>query len=471
MKTRESLASVQMNHLLSQILSKSDPSQVAGLSRFFKTGPGQYGEGDKFLGIKVPTTREVVKACWRQTGFEELEECIRSEFHEVRLAALLTLVQIFTHARKDAALQQQCIDFYLSHTEFVNNWDLVDLSCYELLGRWLLEAETGSGSDASPEERQDCHCSADCHCSRDRRLLYDLARGGRTIWEQRIGIVSSMQFVRHGQLDDTYAIADIFLDKPQPLHDLLQKAVGWLLREAGKRDVDRLRHYLAANSAKMPRTMLHYAIEKFPPAGRRELLNTRESLASVQIRAAKNDDIPRIMEICAQARGIMRADGNMNQWTGGYPSEDVIRADINASVGQVIEVCGRLEGYFAFIPGIESTYLRIEGGRWLDDSEPYCTIHRLASTRASHGIARACFEWCWEQCRNLRIDTHEDNRIMRHCIEAFGFSYCGVIHILNGDPRLAYQKLNTRESLACVQKRSISCSLTNESKRAVASLK
>ena len=432
------------------MLSKADPLQVAGLSLFFKTGPGQYGEGDRFLGIKVPTTREVVKSCWQQTSFEDLEECIRSEFHEVRLAALLTLVQIFTHAPKDAALQRRCIDFYLSHTEFVNNWDLVDLSCYELLGRWLLEAGSGSGSDASPKERQDGHCSADGHYSCDRHLLYDLARGGSTIWEQRIGIVTTMQFIRNGQLDDTYAIADIFLDKPQPLHDLLQKAVGWLLREVGKRDEDRLRRYLAANRARMPRTMLRYAIEKFPPAERLELLNRRESLASVQlasiqIRAAKSDDIPRIMEICAQARGIMRADGNMTQWTGGYPSEDVIRADIDSSVGNVIEVEGCPEGYFACIPGVEPTYLQIEGGGWLDESEPYCAIHRLASTRASHGIARACFEWCWGQCHNLRIDTHEDNRIMRHCIEAFGFSYCGVIRLCNGDPRLAFQKLNTRE--------------------------
>lgn len=228
------------------MLSHADPSQVAGLSRFFKTGPGQYGEGDKFLGIKVPVTREVVKACWRQTSFDELEECIRSEYHEVRLAALLTLVQIFTHARKDAALQLRCIDFYLGHTEYINNWDLVDLSCYELLGRWLLE--------------------------RDRRLLYDLARDGRTIWEQRIGIVSTMQFIRYGQLDDTYAIADIFIGKPEPLHDLLQKAVGWMLREAGKRDEERLRRYLKLNGSRMPRTMLRCAIEKFPREERSAIL-------------------------------------------------------------------------------------------------------------------------------------------------------------------------------------------------------
>lgn len=241
------------------MLSHADPSQVAGLSRFFKTGPGQYGEGDKFLGIKVPVTREVVKACWKQTNFDELEECIRSEYHEVRLAALLTLVQIFTHARKDVALQQQCVDFYLAHLEYVNNWDLVDLSCYELLGRWLLGEGSYTRRDEAPM------ASLDVHCPRDRSLLYDLARDGRTIWEQRIGIVSTMQFIRHGQLDDTYAIADIFLDMPKPLHDLLQKAVGWLLRDAGKRDEDRLRRYLEANCARMPRTMLRYAIEKFPP--------------------------------------------------------------------------------------------------------------------------------------------------------------------------------------------------------------
>ncbi len=158
------------------------------------------------------------------------------------------------------------------------------------------------------------------------------------------------------------------------------------------------------------------------------------------VRKATYADIPRVMEICSEARSIMRADGNMNQWTGGYPSEDVIRNDIDNAVGYVIGE-GYTDGYFAFIPGIERTYLKIEGGSWLDDCLPYCTIHRLASTKCSHGIARTCFDWCWQRCRNLRIDTHEDNRIMRHCIENFGFTYCGVIHLLSGDPRLAYQKI------------------------------
>ena len=224
-----------MNKLLQEMLSKSDPSQVVGLSRFFKTGPGQYGQGDKFLGIKVPVTREVVKSCWDQVGFPEIEECVESEYHELRLAALLTLVQIFSHSRKDAGRQKECIDFYLSHTGRINNWDLVDLSCYPLLGEWLLD--------------------------KDRSILYSLARDGKTIWEQRIGIVSTMAFIRHGQLDDTFAIADILLHHP---HDLIHKAVGWLLREAGKRDKAALEAFLAPRCKTMPRTMLRYAIEKFP---------------------------------------------------------------------------------------------------------------------------------------------------------------------------------------------------------------
>ena len=236
------------NQLFTAILAHADPTQVEGLSRFFKTGKGQYGEGDKFLGIKVPVTREVVKQCWQQTSFDELETCIRSEYHEMRLAALLTLVQIFKHTKKDMTLQQQCIDFYLNHTAYINNWDLVDLSCYELLGTWLLD--------------------------KDRTLLYDLARNSKSIWEQRIGIVSTMQFLRHNQLDDTYAISDLYLEKTKPLHDLLQKAVGWLLREAGKRDEQRLKDWLSTRYQIMPRTMLRYAIEKFSDEERQHFLKS-----------------------------------------------------------------------------------------------------------------------------------------------------------------------------------------------------
>lgn len=233
--------------LYNEILAKQDPAQVEGLSYFFKTGEGQYGEGDKFLGIKVPVTREVVKQCWKTTTFKDLETCVSSEYHEMRLAALLCLVQIFQHAKKDFDLQQRCIDFYLAHTQYINNWDLVDLTCYELLGNWLLD--------------------------KDRTLLYDLAKNGKNLWEQRIGMVSTMQFIRHGELDDTYAIADLYLEKPKPLHDLLQKAAGWLLREAGKRNEQRLKDWLSIRCQTMPRTMLRYAIEKFPKEERDKFLH------------------------------------------------------------------------------------------------------------------------------------------------------------------------------------------------------
>lgn len=229
------------------MLKHEDPSQVEGLSRFFKTGPGEYGEGDLFLGIKVPVTRSVVKDCWKGTSFEDLEECLASGYHEVRLAGLLTLVEIFSHSRKDPLVQEHCIGFYLAHTERINNWDLVDLSCYQLLGSWLMD--------------------------KDRSLLYDLARNGKSIWEQRIGIVSTMAFIRKGQLDDTFAIADMLLDHP---HDLIHKATGWLLREAGKRDGSALREYLATRYMNMPRTMLRYAIEKFPEEERQQYLKKKE---------------------------------------------------------------------------------------------------------------------------------------------------------------------------------------------------
>jgi len=251
-----------MNILLQKMLAKADPTQVEGLSRFFKTGKGQYGEGDKFLGIKVPVTRDVVKECWRETGMEHLEECIRSEYHEVRLAALLSLVEIFRHADKKSTARPEatvsktqpaitaaqmtreaCVQFYLAHTDFINNWDLVDLSCYPLLGEWLLD--------------------------KDRSLLYELARSGKAIWEQRIGMVSTMTFVRHGQLTDTFNIADILLLHP---HDLIQKAVGWLLREAGKKDKSALDEFMQPRYKSMPRTMLRYAIEKFPEDERQRYL-------------------------------------------------------------------------------------------------------------------------------------------------------------------------------------------------------
>lgn len=237
-----------MNKLITEMMVRAEPKLVEGLSRFFKTGRGEYGYGDKFLGIKVPVTREVVKVCWRDIGFAEIEEALASEYHEIRLAALLVLIEIFSHAKKEKALQKSCVDLYLANTEHINNWDLVDLSCYKLLGEWLLE--------------------------RERTLLYHLARKGKSIWEQRIAIVTTMTFIRRGELDDTFAIADILLHHP---HDLIQKAVGWLLREAGKKDKEALVAFLKPRHKNMPRTMLRYSIEKFSQQERLRYLFSESS--------------------------------------------------------------------------------------------------------------------------------------------------------------------------------------------------
>ena len=225
-----------MNILKTRMMQAANPSLLEGLSRFFKTGKGQYGEGDLFLGIKVPVTRSIVKECWKDVSFDDLRECISSEYHEIRLAALLCLVQIFKFSKRNPSSQKECIDFYLSHTEYINNWDLVDLSCYELLGAWLTD--------------------------KDRSLLYDLARNGKTIWGKRIGIVSTLAFIRRGELDECYEISDILLAGKGRMHDLLQKASGWMLREAGKRDETRLVGYLRQRWNAIPATMRRYACEK-----------------------------------------------------------------------------------------------------------------------------------------------------------------------------------------------------------------
>ena len=243
-----------MNILKTRMMQAANPSLVEGLSRFFKTGKGQYGEGDLFLGIKVPVTRSIVKECWKNVSFDDLKESISSGYHEIRLAALLCLVQMFKSSKRNPSSQKECIDFYLSHTEYINNWDLVDLSCYEILGAWLTD--------------------------KDRSLLYDLARNGKTIWEKRIGIVSTLAFIRRGELEECYEISDILLAGQGRMHDLLQKAAGWMLREAGKRDEARLVMYLRQRWNNIPATMRRYACEKLSP-------ETVESLRRESLQSAK----------------------------------------------------------------------------------------------------------------------------------------------------------------------------------------
>lgn len=158
----------------------------------------------------------------------------------------------------------------------------------------------------------------------------------------------------------------------------------------------------------------------------------------MNIRKAFRKDLAAIMAVLEAAKGIMRASGNMGQWVNGYPSEEVILHDIEKGYGFVVEE-GRIVGYFAFIPSPEPTYSYIEGGSWLND-EPYHVVHRIGSYPEVHGVFTAIMDWCFHRNPNIRIDTHQDNHIMQHCIARYGFTYCGIIYLLSGDSRLAYQK-------------------------------
>jgi len=159
----------------------------------------------------------------------------------------------------------------------------------------------------------------------------------------------------------------------------------------------------------------------------------------MDIRIAHDEDLAEVMAVLAAAKGIMRASGNDGQWVNGYPSEEVILEDIAGGNGFVVLDGGRIVAYFAFIASPEPTYARIYGGDWLNDSIPYHVVHRIGSYPEVHGIFKTVMDWCFERDPNIRIDTHRDNRIMQHCIDSYGFTYCGIIYLESGDERLAYQ--------------------------------
>lgn len=219
------------------------------LCRFFKTGEGQYGAGDKFLGIKVPQVRDVVKQVRFKVPLDEIEKLLESPFHEIRLCGFLMIVEemnaVIPKRNNDtpekARRRDELVKFYLHNARRANNWDLVDLSCYNVVGQWLL------------------HPHADGMMpSRD---ILDTLAASDNLWEQRIAIVSTMMLIRHGQYDDTLRIASKLLPHR---HDLIHKAIGWLLREIGKRDMAILETYLESHYREMPRTALRYAIERMP---------------------------------------------------------------------------------------------------------------------------------------------------------------------------------------------------------------
>ena len=157
------------------------------------------------------------------------------------------------------------------------------------------------------------------------------------------------------------------------------------------------------------------------------------------IRNSTVADIPAIMDVLEAAKGIMRSSGNVNQWINGYPSEAVVRKDLENGNGYVVEDNGRVVGYFAFIASPEPTYAEIFEGAWLEDELPYHVIHRIGSYPEVHGIFKSIMDWCVSKDRNLRIDTHRDNSIMQHNILKYGYKYCGIIFLESGDERLAYQ--------------------------------
>lgn len=230
------------------LMEKGDEKQRDHLMRFFKTGKGQYGEGDCFLGLKVPQTRAIVKEIRSLVSLEEIEQLLYSKWHEVRLCALLLIVEEMkanmprSKDREETLKikeikRKEIADFYLQHARQANNWDLVDLSCEFVLGVYIRLSK--------PDNYE---------------ILYRLA-ASNNLWEQRIAIVTTLEFIRNGIFQPTLKIADMLINHP---HDLIHKAIGWMLREIGKRDKNTLNNYLEKNYSRLPRTALRYAIERFP---------------------------------------------------------------------------------------------------------------------------------------------------------------------------------------------------------------
>ncbi|MFA7245174.1 MAG: DNA alkylation repair protein [Candidatus Magasanikbacteria bacterium] len=229
--------------ITSELKKLTNESKAKILSGFFKTGKGQYGEGDKFLGITVPEQRTIAKKYYENASFVDLQKMLKNKIHEYRLTALLILVYKYEKS-KDEKLQKQIYNFYLKNLKHINNWDLVDVTTPNIVGDYLTK---------NPEKKN---------------ILYKLVKS-KNLWERRVAILATFRLIREKQFEDTLAISEILLaDK----HDLIHKAVGWMLREMGKRDIKPLVKFLDQHAIMMPRTMLRYAIEKFPEEMRKYYL-------------------------------------------------------------------------------------------------------------------------------------------------------------------------------------------------------
>jgi 3-methyladenine DNA glycosylase AlkD len=231
-----------LNELRKEVNELRNLEQAKNLQRFFKTGKGQYGEGDLFLGIKVPATRKIVKKYWKYISLRDIQELLNSKFHEERLIGLLVLVEAYKKSKRDKLKQREIYEFYLKNTSRINNWDLVDLSAPNIVGDF---------------------------CSIEGTEILKLLAKSENIWERRIAILSTAPFIRKRIFGETLAISDMLIkDK----HDLIHKAVGWMLREVGKRNQEVLEIFLKDRYKTMPRTMLRYAIERFPEERRKAYL-------------------------------------------------------------------------------------------------------------------------------------------------------------------------------------------------------
>lgn len=220
----------------------ADPRLAEGAVRFMKTGPGEYGEGDVFRGIRVPELRRLTRACdaW---GLDQIDELLSSPFHEDRLLA--TLVMVRQYGRGDADLKAKLFSLYVRSADRINSWDIVDVSAAQIIGAHLAD--------------------------RDRAILRELA-ASPVLWERRMAMIATFAFIRKGDFPEALALAELLLRDPE---DLMHKAVGWMLREVGKRDLNCELQFLKAHYRKMPRTMLRYAIEKFPESLRQDFLAGR----------------------------------------------------------------------------------------------------------------------------------------------------------------------------------------------------
>lgn len=223
--------------LKKDLLKLSNPQQAKILQRFFKTAPGEYAQGDLFLGIKVPEQRVIANKYHKILTYPEIQKLLQSKYHEHRLTALFILIK--KYLKSDEAEQKTIFDLYLQNTKYINNWDLVDSSTPNIVGTYIL--------------------------NKDKNILYQLANSA-DLWEKRIAIMATFTFIKNQQFQETLKISEILLHDQ---HDLIHKAVGWMLREIGNRDLAIEEQFLKKYHSQMPRTMLRYALEKFPEEKRK----------------------------------------------------------------------------------------------------------------------------------------------------------------------------------------------------------